>query len=58
MKFKIGDLIRRQDGMLAMVIDTRRQERGIVRVQFYGVPKEHDYTGWHCDVVITNWDPQ
>lgn len=55
MKFKIGDLIIRQDGLLAMVMNIDRQERGIVQAQFYGVPKEHGYTGWHSDIVITNW---
>ena len=56
MKFKIGDLIiRESDKMLAIVVNTDRQEKGIIRVQYYGVPEEHGYTGWHCDDAVYAW---
>ena len=56
MKFKVGDLIIREtDGLRAMVVNTDRQDRGIIKVQYYGVPKEHGYTGWHSDILIKNW---
>jgi hypothetical protein len=57
MKFKVGDLIIRESGtpMLAIVVSIDRQESGIIKVQYYGVPKENGYTGWHCDDVAANW---
>tara|TARA_Y100000310_G_C20297073_1_gene629939 strand:- start:421 stop:600 length:180 start_codon:yes stop_codon:yes gene_type:complete len=59
MKFKVGDLIiRESDKRLAMVVNADRQERGIIRVQYYGVPKEHGYTDWHCDDVAYLWSHQ
>ena len=59
MRFKIGDLIIREaDGARAMVVNTDRQERNIIKVQYYGVPSSHGYTGWHCDIVVTNWRHQ
>ena len=37
MKFKIGDLIIRDSGgLLAIVVNTDRQQRGIIKVQLYG----------------------
>ncbi len=59
MKFKIGDLIIREtDDLRAMVVNTDRQDRGIIKVQYYGVPQKHEYTGWHCDILIKNWRRQ
>jgi hypothetical protein len=59
MKFKVGDLIiRESDNLLAIVVSIDRQQRGIIRVQYYGVPKEHEYTGWHSDILIKNWRHQ
>ncbi len=59
MKFKVGDLIIREtDDLRAMVVNTDRQDRGIIKVQYYGVPQEHEYTGWHSDILIKNWRHQ
>ena len=59
MKFKVGDLIIREtDGLRAMVVNTDRQDRGLIKVQYYGVPKEHGYTGWHCDDAVYAWRHQ
>ena len=53
---KVGDLIIRDyDGMLAIIISTDRLRQGIIKVQYYAVPKEHGYGGWHCDEVIASW---
>ena len=53
---KVGDLIIRDyDGLLASVVNTDRLRSGIVKVQYYAVPKEHGYGGWHCDEVIASW---
>ena len=59
MKFKVGDLIiRESDNLLAIVVSIDRQQGGIIRVQYYGVPKEHGYTGWHCDDAVYAWRHQ
>ena len=53
---KVGDLIIRDfDGMLAIVINIDRLYTDIVRVQYYAVPKEHEYGGWHCDELASSW---
>ena len=54
---KIGDLIiRKYDDMLAIVVNTDRlHTTGIITVQYYGVPKEVGYGGWHCDDVAETW---
>ena len=53
---KIGDLIIRDyDGMLAIVVGIDRLHVGLIRVQYYAVPKEHGYGGWHCDDVVISW---
>ncbi len=54
MKFKVGDLIiRHSGGILAIVVNTDRQDRGIIKVQFYG--------GWDsewCDQLVNDWRHQ
>jgi hypothetical protein len=69
MKFKVGDLVRDlKDGriavvigthstgyqrVLAIVVNTDRQDRGIIKVQFYG--------GWDsewCDQLVNDWRHQ
>ena len=53
---KVGDLIiRKYDDMLAIVISTDRLRSGIIRVQYYAVPKEHGYGGWWCDELAKTW---
>ena len=53
---KVGDLIiRYSDGMLAMVVGTERLHVGLIRVQYYAVPEEAGYGGWHCDDVASSW---
>ena len=59
MKFKVGDLvIRNDDGMLGIVVNIDRQERGIIRLQYYAVPEKFGYTGWYCDDVARLWSHQ
>ncbi len=58
MKFKIGDLIIRDSGgLLAIVVNTDRQMRGIIKVQFYGgcpVTGEAWHSEW-SDQMAVNW---
>jgi len=48
---KVGDLIIRDSvPLLAIVVNTDRQDRGIIKVQFYG--------GWDsewCDQLVKDW---
>jgi len=53
---KVGDLIiRKYDGLLALIVSTDRLRSGIIKIQFYAVPKEAEYGGWHCEDVVTSW---
>ena len=53
---KVGDLIiRKYDGLLALIVSTDRLRQGIIKVQFYAVPKEAEYGGWHCEDVAISW---
>ena len=53
---KVGDLIiRKYDDMLAIVVNTDRLHTGIITVQYYAVPKEAEYGGWHCEDVAISW---
>ena len=51
---KVGDLIiRKFDGILAIVVRTNRQHHGIIQVQFYAVPYP-SHTVW-CDQLAKDW---